>query len=171
MARSNEAEKEKTNQANNSEKNASDDPNRTCRISTWAPQNDLNADQMIDPRSHSNFAPTGTGLNLFRWISKKLDGLDWNLMTFYKEHKNEQRDYLEALKNLEKIPNNPRNIRRLCLWSFWRVIWWSGVGHLDGETVAGCGWCWDCWNRCQDLFSSRERTIPLYTLTAFGERK
>ena len=160
MARSNQSEKRKPSQANNSEKKASDDPDWSFRIPTWAPQMDLNTNQMVDPRRHSNFAPIGTGLNLFCWVSKKLDGLDWNMMNFLKEHENDQRDYLEVLKNLEKIPNNPRNIRRPCLCSLWRLIWWSGVGHQDDETVAEVDVAEIALNRCQDLFTAQERFIP-----------
>ena len=152
-------------------KKASDDPDWSFKISTWAPQKDLNTDQMVDPRRHSNFAPIGTGLNLFCWVSKKLDGLDWNLMNFLKEHENDQRDYLEVLKNLEKIPNNPRNIRRPCLCSLWRLIWWSGVGHQDDETVAEGGCRWNCFEQMPgSVYCTREIYSSLY-LDCFGRKK
>ena len=123
---------------------------------------DLNTDKMSELRRHSIFAPTGTGLNLFRWISKILDGLDQTLCQILKNHKNDQKSYLAVPKNSGKITKKLRRSRQPWLGCFLKMLWWSQVGHSRTEAIADLEWLTNSGKQVLDFFFLHERVISLW---------
>ena len=153
--------------------NSPDDLGFCCRSTMWAPLMMLGKDQITGLWKHSNLASNGRRIIQFCWVSKLLDGLDENNIKKLENLEHEKRANLEVLKNPEKIANNPRNIRRPCLCGFWKLIWWSGVGHQDDGTVAdvdaaGIPWtyAWICFLHKREIYSSLS-----YCLDALEEKK